>query len=84
MKTYRDWEDNHTSLELGQYLQPLDEVDEEMRNHCAEIVAPQYCNSELIQMGEADYEKDGVNYYTTFITINQRHYYLGPLPEFHQ
>jgi len=83
-KTLKQWEAKFPDKQLDEYLQPLDEVDEELRMHCGEIVAPQYCSREFLQMGEADYSKNDIYYYMTFATINDRHYYLGKLPEFQQ
>ena len=84
IKTYQEWEDKFPDKQLDEYLQPMDEVDEELRNHCGGIVAPQFCSREFLQMGEADFEKNGIDYYMTFATINERHYYIGKLPEFKQ
>lgn len=83
MKTYREFENQ--DLDLDKYLKPMDEVDEELWMHCAEIVSPQYFSGHLLQMGEADDTIDGVYFYSSFITVeNRRHFFLGSLPEFKQ
>lgn len=84
MKSKKEWDEKFPDMELNQYLQPMDEVDEELHLRCGEIVAPQYLSKNFLQMGDADFKEDGVYFYTTFATYNGKHYYLGILPEFQQ
>jgi hypothetical protein len=84
IKTKKEWDGIHSDLELDQYLQPMDEVDEELYLYCGEIVAPQYCSYYFLQMGEAEFEHKNVYYYSTFAHVGGRYYYLGKLPEFMQ
>lgn len=81
MKTKAQWEETE-DLELNQYLQPLDEVDEDLYLYMAGVVHPQYVSPKFLQVGEADDKINGVYFFTTFMRINDKRYYLGSLPEF--
>ncbi len=83
MKTYQAWE-NGPEITITNYLQPGDEVDEELYDHFSGVVNPQYCWREFLQAGEAEYEKDGRYHYMTFGMFGERHLYLGILPPFKQ
>jgi hypothetical protein len=67
-----------------EYLQPGDEVDEEMVNHFGGVVSPQYCTHHFTQVGEPQYERDGRFHYMTFGLFGERYLYLGILPPFKQ
>lgn len=82
MKTKKGWD--KANVDFDEYVKPLDEVDEALYLRMTEIVAPQYCTHEFAQIGEPDFDKDGVYFYSTFSQINGRYYYLGVLPEFKQ
>lgn len=83
MKTYQAWEDG-PEMPITDYLNPGDEVDEEMYNHFASVVPPQYCTSRFLQSGEAEDEHQGRYTYMTFGIFSGRHLYLGVLPQFKQ
>lgn len=83
MKTYQAWEDG-PEMTIDEYLQPGDEVDEEMYDHFASVVSPQYLTGGVLQVGEAQFSHKGRNYYRTFNIVDGRHRYLGILPPFKQ
>lgn len=82
MKTYQAWE--AASIPAIDYLQPGDEVDEEMFNHFGGVVSPQYCAGKLLQVGEPHTEDRGRFLYMTFGGFGDRYLYLGILPPFKQ
>ena len=49
MKTYQDW---NTASTLTSYLNPEDEIDQEMVNYFCEKLPPQTMTSTVIQIGE--------------------------------
>lgn len=84
LKTLTDWEENHSDKELTEYLQPLDEIDEQMywRIACG-FMAAKYQHGGLIQGGDPNEEISEACYtYATVNEINGKFYYLGELPEF--
>jgi hypothetical protein len=83
IKTYQAWE-NGPEMSATEYLQPGDEVDEEMVNHFGGVVSPQYCTHHFTQVGEPEYERDGRFHYMTFGLFGERYLYLGILPPFKQ
>ena len=49
MKTYQDW---NTASTLTSYLNPEDEIDQEMVNYFCKKLPPQTMTSTVIQIGE--------------------------------
>jgi hypothetical protein len=82
IKAYTAWEASQVAA--TKYLQPGDEVDEEMVNHFGGVVSPQYCTHHFTQVGEPQYERDGRFHYMTFGLFGERYLYLGILPPFKQ
>jgi len=82
IKTLKQFEDQE--LDLDEFLNPMDEVDEELYLHAGEIAPPQYLRGKFVQMCDADDTVNGVYHFMTFTNINNRFYYLGSLPEFKQ
>ncbi|TGE22807.1 hypothetical protein [Hymenobacter metallicola] len=83
MKTYDEWE--ATEVSLTQYLQPCDEIDEELYDHMGGVVSPQYCTQRLLQSGEPEREERGVMHYLSFMAREDgKYFYLGILPKFKQ
>lgn len=83
MKTLKKW--GKSNLSLIEYLTEPCQIDEELHNYLGEIVAPQYCFSGLIQLGEAERsDDDGILYYMSSSFVNGKYFYLGILPEFRQ
>lgn len=82
IKTLKKWE--KSSLDLDKFLNPCDQIDEELYEYVGSIVHPQYCSRAFVQKGEADFKEDGVYFYMTFSRVNEKYYYLGILPEFVQ
>jgi hypothetical protein len=82
LKAYQAWEASQISA--TQYLQPGDEVDEEMFDHFAGVVSPHYHTGKLLQVGEAQCEDRGRFLYMTFGCFGERYLYLGILPPFKQ
>lgn len=85
MKTYQAWEDA-PSTRFTEFVKPMDEVDEEMFMHFAEVVPTQYHVGNLMQSGEAVSKDRGRYLYMTFAGYGEptRYYYLGVLPPFKQ
>ena len=82
IKTFKQWE--KSGLELTEYLNPCDQVDEEIVHHMETVVPPQYSQNGLMQDGEPERMVDGVYFYSTFSKVDGKYYYLGILPEFMQ
>jgi hypothetical protein len=82
IKTLKQWD--KSGIELTEFLKPCDQVDEDLYMHMGEIVAPQYCSREFLQVGEAGRKEDGVYFYTTFSQVDGKYFYLGVLPELMQ
>lgn len=82
MKTKKEW--NKSGLDLTEYLDEPCEINEELFNYILECTAPQYLDYGLGQTGEAEKHEDGVGYYMTVSFVNNKHFYLGILPEFVQ
>lgn len=83
MKTYQQWQGS--GIDLSKFLQPCDEVDEEIYEHQAGVVFPQYNSARLLQVGEAEREERGVMHYASFMVREDgRFFYLGILPKFKQ
>ena len=84
MKTMKQWK--KSGKDLSDFLVSGDKITEELYNFIGECTSPTYCTRNLIQGGDAQYEKDGVDFYMTakcVTTIYQVKYvYLGVLPEF--
>ncbi len=87
IKTLSWW--NDTDLEMDEYLNPLDEIDEELYWHIAcGWMASHYQHGGLIQGGDPiekiSTDSGGIYTYATVNEIGGRFYYLGDLPEFKQ
>lgn len=84
MKTLKRFNSDKNQLDLDQFLQVGDEIDEQMYFHigCG-YMAPQYDNGNVMQGGDAcGKQKDGVYTYMTVSRVGGKYYYLGELPEF--
>jgi len=79
MKTLKGW--NNSGLNLDKFLSEPCRIDEDLYNYLAEIVPPQLCIYGVIQLGEAEFRKDGIYYYMTASLVNDKYFYLGILPE---
>lgn len=79
-KTKRQWE--KSNVDLDKFLTEPCEIDEALFVYLAEIVSPQYSSECIIQLGEAEYEKQGVLFYMSASSMNKKHFYLGILPKF--
>lgn len=82
MKTYKQWEESEK--DFHDFIEPMDEIDEELYLYYGEVVAPKYCANGLIQCGEAWKRQRHVYWYETFNKVNDKYYYIGVLPEFKQ
>lgn len=82
IKTYKKWEKSNKNLD--EYLQPLDQIDEELYNYLGEIVPAQYSSENFVQNGEAEFERYETLHYMTGYHKNGKYFYLGVLPEFKQ
>lgn len=78
MKTYEGW--NGSGLNLGEYLKPGDEVDQEMFDYFLEVVPPASFGIKHVQIGEAC-DHSGPGGQPTFDTIvrgeGRRWIYIG-------
>lgn len=81
MKTLKQWDES--GLDLGEFLNPLDEIDSALYDHFA-FFTPKYQDENLVQMCSPDYEKDGILFIMTASIIEDKYYYLGKLPMFGQ
>lgn len=86
-KTFKGWE--KSNIDLDKYLNEPCEIDEELSLYIGEIVPPQYLDCGLTQGGDCqitDDSEDGglIGYYMTTSIVNDKHFYLGILPEFRQ
>ena len=79
-KTYKKWE--KSGLSWDDYLNRMDEIDEEFYLHIGECVAPHYSDQHFVQSGEPSNEIDGICYHATAMHINSRYYFLGDMPAF--
>jgi hypothetical protein len=69
MKTKKEWFESKLSLDV--FLNPGDEVDEEMFYYFLEVLPPAYQGKHLIQIGEpADSDERGMVYDTIKIDYN--------------
>lgn len=83
MKTYKNWE--KSNKDLDDFLNPLEEIDEELYLYIIEIVPPYWCYGGFGQNGEpTKKDKHCIYYRDTVMNVNGRYYYLGVLPEFKQ
>ena len=85
-KTLENWQESNK--DFLDYINPMDEIDEDLYNHFLEITVPKYAkrynNQDCYQIGEAFDEVDNVFLYETFTSLNGKYFYLGILPEFKQ
>ncbi len=82
IKTKQAWDDS--GLDFDQFVNPMDEIDEEMYYYFLGVVPTQYNKGYLFQLGEAEREENDLWYYSTFTKYNNKYYFLGILPEFKQ
>ena len=82
MKTLRSWV--KSNVDLDEFLNPCDVIDETLSNYIGEIVPPAYCSSDFVQGGDAVKSEDGVLFYMTVFRGKGKYIYLGILPEFLQ
>lgn len=82
MKTFEEYEASEKGFD--EFLTPLDQIDWPLYEYilCG-FVAPNFDDGKCGQGGEAVYESDaGIMYYETVITVNDKHFYIGKLPDF--
>jgi hypothetical protein len=83
VKTYQQYEASGKALH--EFLAPLDEIDWPLyENILCGYVPAQYDNGKLGQAGEANHKVGDVYYYDSVMTVGEKYYYLGLLPEFKQ
>lgn len=87
MKTLKNWEKQ--AVDLDKYLDEPCEIDEDICLYIAEVVSPNYLgwDNGLIQGGDPEKHEESekgkpIGYYMTTLSINNKHFYLGILPEF--
>jgi hypothetical protein len=84
MKTYQEWEDG-PAMSITEYLEPGDEVDEEMYDYFGGATTPHFCNEFFLQGGEPTFGRAGISHYMTFAVVKgDKYLYLGELPGFKQ
>jgi len=80
-KTYKKWDES--GKDLNDFLQPMDEIDEDLFLHLLEIVPAYFCMPGIGQCGEPMRIDDfGIWWRETVIRAYDKYYYLGALPEF--
>lgn len=75
LRTMYGW--NQSKVSFHQYAFPGDEVEEEMAIYFSEVVPPETCNENLIQVGEPYDHVDGQPTFSTFEKTDGRWYYRG-------
>ena len=83
-KTYEGWE--KSCLDLSEYLYSPCEIDSDLFYYLLDCVPAAYCENGIIQGGDAEFKRGGVQHYNTLYEdrTTKRFYYLGILPEFKQ
>lgn len=82
IKTYQKWENSGKNFDA--FINPMDEVDEEMFMYFLEVLSPQFQIRNIFQSCESVCEDQGCAFYGTFQQIGERYFYLGALPAFEQ
>lgn len=82
LKTLEEWEES--GLSLSDYLTPCDEIDEDLYQYAEDSTQPEYLSNDLLQTGEAMFERHGLFFYDSFRVVGERYFYLGALPEFNK
>jgi len=89
MKTYREWEDKYTNLDLDIYLGGPCKIDNGIYEHVLGFSSPAYHDlfiddgaNELFQNGEASFSKGELYYHMTFLCFDNEFFYLGEYPAF--
>lgn len=79
VKTYEDWE--KSEVDLDEFLEPGDEIDEEIYGHIAYATCPpNYDDGKVLQNGECSFERGGIDFYMTAEEKDGKYFYLGELP----
>lgn len=82
IKTFEDWEANHANLDLDQYLEVGDEIDEEIVEHIGyAITPPNYQDKTIMQCGEPSFTENNMYYYMTARKEKDKWYFLGDQPD---
>lgn len=74
-KTYKQWQESN--LNMTQFLQVGDTVDEEFYYYALEVVPPAYMAYGLLQIGEAYDHVKGRPIYTTFVERCGQYQFCG-------
>jgi hypothetical protein len=87
VKTFEQWQASGEDLDL--FLNLPCEIDEELANYMAEVIAPTYCANGIVQGGDPESSEKGedgndIFSYLTTLQIGDQYFYLGILPEFRQ
>ena len=80
MKTYQDWE--KSGKDLDDYLDPFDEIDEELFEYAISVIPPYFWNYGYLQVGEPFRHEGRTVFFETFQQTKTGYFYLGILPEF--
>jgi len=77
IKTYRGWQGSEANFD--EYVQPNDEIDEEMYWHFMETLPPEDSGINWFLMGEAvDEDINGILLYDLHVEKDGRYYFKGP------
>jgi hypothetical protein len=78
MKTYTQWTTSH--LNMSQFLQPGDQVDEAMFDYALGALPPAYYRNGIMAMGEpTSHTRDGIPLYACFSYVEDEYRYLGSM-----
>ena len=75
MKTFKNWKGD-----LNDYLQPKDEIDNELYEYALNVLPPQLYENGLLQTGEPySQDKSGHYTYASYVEKDNKFWYLGHL-----
>lgn len=79
MKTLKQYE--KSGLALHEFLKPLDRIDWYLyENILCGWVPSHFDDGKIGQAGECHHSENGVWYYDTVMTVDDKYYYLGLMP----
>lgn len=79
MKTYKQFDKSEKSFD--EFLKPLDRIDWELCEYILCGWVPSNFNDGTWgQNGECCFGKDGINYYSTVLMLDDKYYFMGNCP----
>lgn len=81
MKTFKSWENSGKDLDDYLGAEPC-RIDEKLYMYIIEVVSAHFSTFGHGQLGECEFEKQGIDYHMTVRHIGEKHWYLGILPAY--